>query len=159
MSLTCAPPPPCMVREGSRITQNTPQQNETAFATELFSVHVSIWIRTWCHGISGRRPSRGRVQRSSGNAADAIISSHQVAWQRVWKVGLLTHETETRRTAYIPQEFKTKPRRQTALEESSVLDDVIRQSVYCLKDFHDEKIKLKCTVSVYSDKMFTGNGS
>ena len=32
-------------------------------------------------------------------------------------------------------------------------------AIDCLKDCLDEKINPKCTVSVYSDNMFTGNGS
>ena len=162
LSLRCLPPSASLVREGSRITQNTPQKNETTFAINRFSLHVSICIITiitLCHGLYGHRPGRWSVQRSSGKAAGAIISSHQVAWQQVWKVGLLTHETQTRQTAYIHQSFKTKPWSQTVHKESGVLDDSIRQPAHGLKNCLQHKVNFKCAVRVYSNNMFTGNGS
>ena len=49
------------------------------------------------------------------------------------------------RTAYIPQQFKTKPRPQTAPKESGVLDDSIRLPAHFSIKFHlHTKHRLRC---------------
>ena len=89
LSFRCRPPSASPVREGSRITRNTPPKDETTCAIYRYSLGMCLCIITLFHGLYGHRPGCWKAQRSVGKEVrcNHIISSGCMAAN--WEGGVV----------------------------------------------------------------------